>query len=287
MTSLIVPPKKLAIYYGWPIAVNGTWSVAAAIQEFNAYDTVVFGSGLEESTHPEYQSTKDIINGSTANIYGYVDATLSLSVIQDKVDKWSIMGGTTKKIVGIFCDQFGYDYGLTRTQQNSIVDYIHGKSLNVFANAWNPDDVFKKSGTISTHMTTTDIYLAESYQIINGAYQDATTWKAKADKMKTYREIGPGKSQMACITTNDASAYDQNKFDYAYYSCALYAFDHCGWGEEYYSASSAQLPFRSRKQILGNKVTGNIVTIGTTYERSTNVGIHVDTTNHTVSEYLN
>ena len=284
-----VPPKKLAVYYGWPIAVNGTWSVASAISVFDDYDLVVFGAGLEDPAHDQYQSTKDIIDGTTADVYGYVDSTLSPTNFETAVDNWSVMGGSTKTIVGIFCDQFGFDFGLIRTKQNDEVDYIHGKSLIAFVNAWDPDDVFKKVNGPNggdTHMTATDWYLAESYQVINGAYQNANDWEVKADKMKTFKDDGPGFSQIATITTNDASAYDQAKWDYSYYSCALYGFDAAGWGEQYFSASSASMPFRTRKSIQGTNVIGNISDASGVFERSTNIGIQVDVNNHTVSDQL-
>ena len=90
-------PQKLAIYYGWPSSVNATYTVPGAIAVFDDYDLVVFGAGLEDPTHGDHQNTKDIIDGTTANVFGYVDATLSQSTIQSKVDQWAMMGGTNKK----------------------------------------------------------------------------------------------------------------------------------------------------------------------------------------------
>lgn len=289
-SSLALPPKKLAIYYGWPIAVNLAWTVAGAITVFNDYDIVVFGAGLEDPSHPQYASTKDIIDGTTADIYGYVDATLAEATFNTKVDNWSIMGGTNKKIKGIFCDQFGFDFGLTRPKQNAEIDYIHSKSLNAFVNAWIVDDVFQKINGPNggkTHMTATDIYLAESYQIVNGEYQDSTFWKEKADKMQFYRQNGPGFSQMATISTWDTRPYDQSKWDYSYYSSALYGFDYAGFGEHFFSAPDALLPFRTRKPIDGTITIGSITeqTSGV-FDRQTNTGIRVDTANHTVGTLL-
>ena len=43
---------------------------------------------------------------------------------------------------GVFLDEAGYDFGVTRVRQNAIVDYIHGRGLQAFVNAYNPDDVF-------------------------------------------------------------------------------------------------------------------------------------------------
>jgi hypothetical protein len=36
------------------------------------------------------------------------------------------VGGDRRK--GIFCDDYGYDLGVRRARQNSVLDYIHGKA---------------------------------------------------------------------------------------------------------------------------------------------------------------
>ena len=281
-------PKKLAIYYGWPSSVNATWTVAGAAGVFKAYYLVVFGAGLEDSLHGDHQNTDDIINHAdmtNTEVYGYIDSTASQNTIETSIDNWNAMG-----VAGIFCDQFGYDFGVKRSEQNNIVDYIHTVSLKAFVNAWDVDDAFSSaaeqphnpSGT-AHKLNTTDWYLAESYQIINGGYQTASAWETKSDKMVTYQSD----CQMACVTTYDNSAFSQGKADYSYYSCAMYGFGAWGWGEENFSASSASLTFRTRKMLPeGVKLDGAISDSNEKYERNTNVGFHVDTGDHTVSDRL-
>ena len=287
MTSLI--PKKLAIYYGWPSVVNATYTVNGAANVFKDYDTVVLGAGLENNLHGDHQNTIDIINHPdmvNTLCYGYINSTDSLSSNETKIDNWLSMG-----IDGIFCDNFGYDFGVTRSQQNDLVNYIHSKSLSAFVNAWEPDDVFSNNivatynpSGISHVLGADDYYLAESFQIINGGYQDTTFWKTKSDKMVNYKNIYGTK--MATITTTDSTVFDQNKWDYSYMSAVLYNFDLVGWGELYYSASSGSLPFRIRADVFGDYFTGNIVEgPSDVFSRGTNVGIKIDTVNHTV-DYL-
>jgi hypothetical protein len=91
---------------------------------------------------------------------------------------------------------------------------------------------------------------------------------------------------MATVTTWDSRPYEQAKWDYAYYSTALYCFDYAGFGEEFFSASSAELPFRPRKEILGTRGTGTLFDNNGVLEKQTNIGINVDTNNFTVSELL-
>lgn len=178
-----IESKKLAIYYSWPSSVNGTYTVAGAINVFKDYELLVLGAGLEDPSHGDHINTKDIIKGLSTNtkVYGYIDATLALADIQTKIDKWATVG-----IYGIFCDQFGYDYGLTRTRQNEIVDYIHLKRLSAFVNAWNPDDIFVPTEIEATHLDKRDWVLAESYQIINDNYQSKEDWINRSEKLAKY-----------------------------------------------------------------------------------------------------
>jgi hypothetical protein len=297
--SITLPPKKLAIYYGWPSAVNaagGDVNTAAAV--FKDYHQVVFGAGLEDTSHPDHNNTVSIINHvdmANTEVFGYIDGTLALNAVQEKIDKWYTMG-----VKGIFIDRFGYDFGLTREKQREIVWSIHEKGTNTlkaFVNAWNPDDVFSPAvhannpGGLATRLGANDVYLAESFAVLNGAYDDAD-WNSdgkkdfqdKAEKATGYRTTFGTK--IAAVSTYDNSAFDQNKADYSYFASVLNGFDSWGFGEEFFSASSASLPFRTRKPFYGTKFTGAINIVGGVYERNTNIGIHINTTAHTTDVLL-
>lgn len=278
--------KKLAVFYGWPSAVNasgGDVNLAAAV--FKDYDQVIFGAGLEDPAHGDHANTQAIINHvdmANTDVFGYVDAVRPYEEIYEAVDRWETMG-----VKGLFLDNFGYDFGVAREKANALVDYVQYRGLQTFVNAWNIDDVF--ASTVDPNMNPqgippvigpNDWYLSESFQIINGAYQNAANWESKTNKMINYRNTFGTK--MAAVTTIDASAYDQNKMDYAYFSALLYGLDSFGWGEEFYSASSASLPFRPRKEFFGTKHVNSITNNGGVYEINTNIGFVVDTVNHTV-----
>jgi len=82
-----------------------------AVAVFSMYDLVVFGDGLESPTHPDNANTTSIINDpGMANtlVFGYINSTIDLDTIQTNIDLWQTMG-----VKGIFCDQFGYDFGNT------------------------------------------------------------------------------------------------------------------------------------------------------------------------------
>src|SRR5256885_1681427 len=119
-----ITPQKLAIYYGWPSAVNGSGGdVATAVVTFKVYNLVVFGQGLENETHPDHVNTISIIDHpdmANTNVFGYVNSTLDLDDIQTKIDAWALMG-----VKGIFMDQFGYDFNVSRDKQRTIIWSIH------------------------------------------------------------------------------------------------------------------------------------------------------------------
>lgn len=303
MSTPIALPQKLAVYYGWPSAVNGANLTAdpveAAVAVFKDYDQVIFGAGIEDPSHGDHANTNSIINHpdmANTEVYGYIDATLSLNAVQDKIDKWYVMG-----VKGIFLDQFGYDFGLTREKQRELIWCIHekGTGLKAFVNAWNVDDVFgddvhatHNPNGLETRMGPNDLYMAESFAIINGAYDDSDVdsngikdFQDKAAKMLAYRnQFG---SKMVAVTTTDNSAFDQAKADYSYLTAVINQLDSWGWGEEFFSASNVQLPFRTRASFDGTKFMGAIVNNAGVISRIVNIGIVVDTVNHTVGNLIN
>ena len=297
-----INPRKLGIFYGWPSVVNSSQSTSDAVNVFKAYDQVVLGAGLEESSHGDHANTVAIINhpdmANTA-VYGYIDSALPLDDIQTKIDLWGEMG-----VKGIFMDKFGYDFNVTRDKQRTIIWSIHhtnsgstNTKLQAFVNGWDADSVFgnaidpvnNPTGK-DTRLNANDWYLAESFTIVNGAYDDADLdnngikdWQDKALKLVNYRNLKGTK--IAAVTTSDGT-FDQAKLDYSYYAAAINSFDSYGWGEQFFSAGDAQLPFRTRPQILGTHFTGALVNNSGILERQTNVGIHINTTNHTTSTLL-
>jgi hypothetical protein len=278
-------PGKLAIYYGWPSLVNGSGgNLNAATEVFNDYDIVVFGDGLQYDSHQDHNNTATIINNlktppNNTAVYGYIPigvttGNLSMAEIQNRVNAWNAMG-----IAGIFLDETGYDFGVSRQRQNDIVDYVHNKGLSVFINAWNPDDVFSDAieptynpAGISTHLDSNDIYLYESFQIILSDYQDATSWANKSDKALTYKNrFG---TRMATVTTvsPENPSFNQGKLDYAWWSTLLYGFDFMGWGELFFSALDNNLPYRKRPDV------GEIGSAFISFAVSHNSPLHTRTT---------
>ena len=168
-------PGQLLVYYAWPSGINGAASNGAAAAEFGQYDYVVLGDGLEKVTHGDHNNVVSMIAdpaAANAVFYGYIDLGVStqnlpLAEIQTRIDEWQQTGAD-----GIFMDDFGYDFGVTRDRQNAAVDYAHSLGMPVVTNAWDASDAFSSdvhannsTGT-ATSLGAADFYLSESYQII-------------------------------------------------------------------------------------------------------------------------
>ncbi|CAF4711662.1 unnamed protein product, partial [Rotaria sp. Silwood2] len=199
LTSVKVP-KYLAIYYGWPSLVeNSQGNVIAASNWFGQFDVIVFGDGIWKTTHGDHVKTQAIAKNLTSRgkkVFGYVDLgvttqNLNTNQMQQAVTGWLATGAN-----GIFWDDAGYDYGVTRKRQSNMIQYCHLNKMNVIMNAWNPDDVF--AGT-NVALNSNDTYLLESYLVSNGNYLLLTDWKIKADKCAKYQKLSGVK--MACLST--------------------------------------------------------------------------------------
>lgn len=276
--------KKIKIYYAYPSALNyptNSYNLNNVAQDFSRYDIIVLGNDLDNPSHPDHNKTINILNKSVLNnteFYGYIRSGDNLNTNKNKIDNWKLMN-----IKGIFCAEFGFDFGITRNKQNALVDYIHSKGLKVMANSWNVSDIF--DGLPNSKLNNNDWILLESYQIINDQYQNKNNWRQRSNKAINYKQIYG--INVACITTTLSAIFNQNKFNYAYYSSLLDGFDAFGWGEKDYSASSSLMPYRQRPSVIGNKFTSNINENNGVFERQMNVGIYINTNTNQVSNIIN
>lgn len=135
---------SLLIYYGYPIAYKGIWNTDGVIAGIAKYNYYVCGDTYQDPTHEEYASTTTIVAGVRTNgtkVYGYVPigvstSALTIAQIKTRIDQWVALG-----VDGIFLDEFGFDYQVTRSRQIEIVEYVKSKNLPYCANAWTFEDV--------------------------------------------------------------------------------------------------------------------------------------------------
>lgn len=290
--STLIDCKKIAIYYGYPSGVNGTFSISGAAAVFGQYDLVVWGDTLENPSHPDHANAVAIIADTqmqNTQVFGYIDSVLinsNWSQLQTNIQNWQLMG-----VKGIFCDRFGYDFLVSRASQNQISDYVHSLGLLMFVNAFHPDDAFStyqhstfNPTRIACHINSGDWYLAESYTFSNDVYVEQSMVQSKSTTLQKYqRSLG---IKIATITTTASGTFDQQAFDFSYFTTLLFGFNASGWGEQNYSASSGSLPMRSRKTYYGTSYTSDVKNLGDMYQKTVNVGFKVNFTTHTVDTML-
>ncbi len=282
--------ERLGLYYGWPSLVNGAaGNLTTAANTFAQYDQIVFGAGIADSSHGDHSNTQTIINNLNLlggkEIFGYVNLgcpvpdpnETTVTTIKSNIDKWDAMG-----VQGVFLDCAGFDYGVTRVKQDQITDYAHSVGLNVFMNAWNPDDI---SGDLDENgmsnpssVRAGDWYLAESWLISDNSYLSISDWAVKADKCRNYQSAKGIKT--AVVSTNVASGatsgdHTTDKFKMAWWAAAMYGFSF-QWTDIWYSAGNNALNYYAHLSTsYGTSFEGNPVheSSATTNFRATNAGV--------------
>lgn len=289
-------PKKLLIYYSYPSSLNypaNGYNLTNVAIDLAQYEYVILGARLEEADHPDHANTQTIINNpltATTKFFGYIDLGVSTSNyamadIQSRVEAWKAMGAD-----GIFFDDFGYDFLVTRTRQNAAVQYVHSKSMPVVANAWNPDDAFGSQLIANSNPTgippqlqAQDYYLSESFLIQEGLYSNPADWLAKAGKLKNY-QLQIGFKIFSITTNNQTNSYSEQQFFYAWYGAFVYGHEATGWGEFNFSANTAIAPFRTRPNVAtpGTSFRAAEQLINNRLARYTNTGqLWIDISTHT------
>ena len=303
-------PEKLAIYYGRPELVNGAnGNTTSAAAVFAAYDLVIFPEDVEQTVHPSHAAAIEIIGklpvGGT-RVYGYVDLCVektgpteydctneSQAQLSARVDAWKLMGAK-----GIFLDQAGCDYKVTRQRQNDIVNYIHGEGLSAFINVWNQADAFSTENTVTdcnpgtdpltVALDANDYTLLESWAVVEGEWSekrsDVASLQDRAEAVLPYRALSGTKIAVTNTVAKANPAFDQRQLDYTWWSSVLYGFDAMAWGESWvYSSEHDQLPFRTRPNPSLGDASGplNIQYNGDLHSRTTTTGtILLDTNGH-------
>jgi hypothetical protein len=284
-----ITPLNLGIFNGWVSTIrlnNGPApSIDQAIDAYGKFGVVVLGDGVESPSHPDYNNAVAIINGiktkyPSTKVFGYVDLGVTkenLTAAQYKVeiDEWK-----TLKVDGIFGDDFGGDFGVTRDRQNDFIDYVHDNNMTVFANSNIVNDALGNS----THLNKNDFYLFEPTFYGNGIYEPFDYSVRKADTAYYYmKKIGV---KIACVATNqanqaNATSNTTDQFSLAYYVTRMFNFDAFQFSENAYSAtySIIYLYPQPNLSITGqtwNELNGVKKVSGQEYTRSVgDVTIHI------------
>jgi hypothetical protein len=281
-TEQAASPGRLAIFYGIPSLVNGaSGDVERAAREFAPYDVIVFGDGLQYESRSggarEYQRTTQIIKRlsltrPSARVFGYIPlgskSGLSDAQVSDAIERWDAMA-----VHGVFLDEAGSDFGVTRSRQTSAIDTAHAAGLHVFVNAFDPDDVLAEG----THLTTGDLFLLESFTVRNGNLEPEDEWFSRARKADAHsRRTGV---EVWTVTTPAANGrFDKPLCTLAWWSAVLWGFNGFGWGERFYAAPSSTMPMRDcrgEEIAAGGVYASDVAREGTRFTRRTQDG-HVE-----------
>eukprot|EP00128_Syssomonas_multiformis_P014666 Colp12_sorted_trinity150504_noHs@552 len=240
-------PKSLLIFYGWPSTYNKlNGNIDKLVAAYSEYDYIVFGGGIEQPTHGDHNNTKTIISRLVPKgvfIFGYVDlgvSTLnySLSEINKRAGLWKDMG-----VQGIFLDDFGFDFKVTRDRQNTAVDAVHSYGLKVCANAWNSADVFTPSNGVRPKLIAGDFSLVESYVISVGQKTDPTVHANRMATMRSQMSANgfTGVNLLGVTTASPTSVYDQATMDYVEAQATKDALTAVGFGAYNFGTGASKI----------------------------------------------
>lgn len=198
---------------------------------FIRYDYIVFGDELELPDNVHYDSTAEVIQNvlrlkPETKIFGYVDlgvttVNLSMTEIKKRIDQWKDAG-----VNGIFLDDAGYDYKVSRARMNAAVNYTHEAGMPAFVNAWHPSEVMSRSvhkvynpKGEKTSIGSRDYYLLEDFlqptDITNAKAPSAFTssFRSKIDEALYYRKaVGVKLLSVSTIDYETFSAHAVRKF---------------------------------------------------------------------------
>ena len=282
-------PKDLLVYYGYlnsfNYGVNG-WNNEKVAVDMARYQLLVFGDGVQNPAHPDYANTQIIIPrikalNPEALIFGYVPTPDSTTDFNSKADQWNTLG-----VHGIFMDEAGYDYGVTRDAFNTHVDYVHSLAKRCFANAWNTDHIlgtandpsFPNStynpGLVESHLDFYDWVLLESFpvntSVFVGNYEDKMDWFYRGQKIRGQRFTYGINAAALCVINNDNTSGD-SLFQFGYTSASMWSLEAFGSSDTHYASSSATVNYWSRPYWINIRSLGALAPTVAQATDSTNV----------------
>jgi len=245
---------RLAIYYGYPTLVEQSGgNVRDAARVLGAYDVLVLGDGLElppdaraSGLDDERRKLPDLISLLHATrrrteVFGYIDLgrsqNLSLEEIARRIELWQRVGAD-----GIFFDEAGTDFGVSRDTRNDAIEAVHRRRLSVFLNVFDPDDAFNGAADAQpdAQLGAGDAVLLESFAVRNGVLEPREATATRVAAAQLHRRAGV---RMLGVTTT-LGEYDAALFAEAHSRAVELQLDGFGWGEPTFSAADSRLPWR-------------------------------------------
>ncbi len=256
-------PEPMAFYYGYPSLVNGSGgNTDNAKSVLSRFSLIVLGDGLWDESHPDYKNTKEIVSYLVSKgkpVFGYIaigvsHQNLPMDILKDKIDLWKKLG-----VSGIFADEFGYDFSVSRERQNEVIQAIRDKNLKLFVNAWNPEDVFEGENCL---VREGDYYLNEAFLLGHNEYFPVRNWVEKMRKLKEYKSRFKIKcAALATIGEDFNLNSGDERFIYTWTAAILADMDYYQIADKFYGAQSSQLfLYDNPTPTLGDKWRGDFTT---------------------------
>ncbi|MFC1453553.1 hypothetical protein ACFLQL_00045 [Verrucomicrobiota bacterium] len=267
-------PIDVLFYYGWLNSFNSaihSWNNEKVAQDLARYEILVFGDGIADTNHGDYANAAIIIPRVRALnpksvLFGYVQGPQDYTNFTANVDEWEAIGAN-----GIFIDEAGYDFGLTRTQLNERVSYVHSMTnANIaFANGWNIDNILGTNNdasypnsTYNVDLTASELtaeqdwVLLESFPInttewtTNDGYEAKSDWYVRGSKFVELREEYDVNFCGVIVIAN-ASEQGQDLFNFGFISSLMWCLDGFGSSDTSYGSGTAQVTLWDRPDISG------------------------------------
>jgi len=255
-----------------------SWDNEKVAIDMAKYDICVFGNGVADPGHPDYANAQIIIARLKAikpdmMIFGYASANQILGDFQTKVNQWEVL-----EIDGIFIDEAGYDYGVTRDVLNAEITHIRSKTYATicFVNSWNMDHIIGIVDDPSYPNTTfnpdlhislldsRDFYLLESFSVntvsysANDGYATKTDFLARSQKAIEHSyTFGINLAVVGVINNDNVSG--QNLFNFNYHSAIIIGAETVGSSDTNYGSGSAAVKFWTRISPKHIGRTGSVV----------------------------
>jgi len=276
-------PQNLLVYYGYLNSFNSAtngWNNENVAMDMAKYDVCVFGDGVQAPAHPDYANSQIIIARLKSikpdiKIFGYVTANQTIGNFQTKTDQWD-----TLQIHGIFIDEAGYDYNVSRDDLNARVQHIRSKTYanKSFVNAWNMNHIVgvvndpsypNATWNPSLHaslLDSRDIYLLESFAVNTDAYSGNSGYATQSDVLSRGNLAVSNSSTFGIKVATlgviaNASGTGQDLYNFSYNASLMFGADYAGTSDSGYGAGSAAVVFWKRPGTKHIGRTNSIVVI--------------------------
>lgn len=256
---------SICIHLGNPLTFNGANTIEKAANEYLYYNHVVFGDGIESTSHPQHSAFIQLLSQLKASrdirSYGYIDIASrynNQAEVVYKIEQWYTLG-----VNGVFLDGFGYDSLVSRNMQNFIINAAHSLGLSTMINAPNDTDVFGKLSDSSYNpygiepvVDGRDIYLHDYFAVDTldeDVYTDFDSLKLKAQRVTSARlNTGTKIIGLAHINSTVEDDTAQTLFNYAQAVAILYSYDGLYATTEGYGTDTNSQKLYKNLSLVGN-----------------------------------